>query len=117
MLFLVTMIKHIKLLLYNLLKKKQSPKNLQNGNWQKNKEEIKDFNRKIDIIESGISVAEKNITNGNGQLRTLLQESTLKRDLLQYARSESEIVVKQKRELSDELNVSKKEKKSLIATL
>ena len=62
----------------------ENPKVKELAVWKqaKSKEEIKELNRKADIIESEISVAEKPNAEANDQLSKLLQESRLKRDLL-----------------------------------
>ena len=62
----------------------ENPKVKELAVWKqaKSKEEIKELNRKADIIESEISVADKPNAEANDQLSKLLQESRLKRDLL-----------------------------------
>ena len=74
----------------------------------KNRENIKGLNRKINIVESEISVAEEAIAKGNDQLSKLFEKSSLKKDLLQQAKSKILMGVKHKAALLDELNVLEK---------
>ena len=74
----------------------------------KNREEIKGLNRKINIVESEISVAEEAIAKGNDQLSKLFEKSSLKKDLLQQAKSKILMGAKHKAALLDELNVLEK---------
>ena len=55
-----------------------------------------ELNKKTEIVESGIFVAEKTIAKGNDQLSKVLQESSLKRDLLQQVDSKIAVGVKRK---------------------
>ena len=49
-----------------------------------------ELNKKTEIVESGIFVAEKTIAKGNDQLSKVLQESSLKRDLPQQIDSKAQ---------------------------
>ena len=64
--------------------------------------ECRNINHDMESVEISLSVAEKNISEGNAELSETLQESTLNRKKIMYCQKKIEMGLKRKKELKDE---------------
>ena len=101
-----------------LLKEKESERiKLANELKEKKKsldEKLSNVEAEIKIKESGISVAEESIQEGNEKLQNQLKQSKISRTEIQKAQSMIDMGLSRKRSLSSELEELQKEKAKLL---
>lgn len=81
-----------------------------NEKMSKNQEELAKMERDIDALNTGISIADKSIVDGNAELSNCLQSKSLSRGKIQQAQSKIEMGVKRKAELLKVIEIVKAKK-------
>ena len=76
-------------------------------------EKLKSIDRDINVLKAGVNVAERIVQEGNTELASCLQASTLNRKSLQAVQSKIDMGVKRKQELDMEIEMLKKKCKSM----
>ena len=76
-------------------------------------EKLKSIDRDINVLKAGVNVAERIVQEGNPELASCLQASTLNRKSLQAAQSKIDMGVQRKQELDMEIEMLKKKCKSM----